>query len=356
MAPLRRIHAEGRTCRTTTCSITAPPARDSLTTHTGESDHLTLRGSSITPTAGGAGLVPMAEPIAVDTGAPGTPSRSRRTQKDRARSRNPNGYAAAVAAAPGSPAAVPQVLQPVASRRLLPALVPAAEELPRVPGTLRVDRTGATPIVSGDLYRFLLLPPVFTETVTTVATTRALGDTERPKRDTTPAVGSVSEAISAGLSLFTKPLGIPIYPRNQYHSYLKGTALSVPVFSFGTCAVTITMQEYVYTQPAVGQLTAPSPPRRARARSSSCYPCSGTAGYPSVYFEGRLYENNVDKGHITLGWVSQYFRRATIEIDTVAGAVSPQAVGTESLRTIYGRPGGTSTSRRTRPTSPSRRG
>lgn len=298
-------------------------------------------GASITPTAGGAGLVPMAEPIAVDTGAPGSTV---------AFTPNPEGPGTL----PGIPTSTlpqlpqlpgPQLQFPKYCNLSLPGGCYRLSFRPQKSfleyrGTLRVDRTGATPIVSGDLYRFLLLPPVFTETVTTVATTRALGDTERPKRDTTPAVGSVSEAISAGLSLFTKSLGIPIYPRNQYHSYLKGTGLSVPVFSFGTCAVTITMQEYVYTQPPVGQFngTFPASPG-TRTIKLVLTPAPAPLGYPSVYFEGRLYENNVDKGHITLGWVSQYFRRATIEIDTVVGAVSPQAVGTESLRSIYGKAG-----------------
>ncbi|HEU4722213.1 MAG TPA: hypothetical protein VFS59_12680 [Gemmatimonadaceae bacterium] len=209
-------------------------------------------------------------------------------------------------------------------------------------GTLRVDRTGAAPVISGDLYRFLLLPPVFTETIatTTVATTRALGETNGPRRDTTPAVGSVSEAIIAGVSLFTKSLGIPIYPRNKYHSYLKATALSVPKFSFGACAITITMQEYVYTQPPAGQFngTFPASPG-TRTVKMVLTPAPAPFGYPGAYFEGRLYENNVDKGHIALGWVSQYFRRATIEVDTVVGAVAPQAVGTETLRSIYGKAG-----------------
>ena len=309
--------------------------------HTGASP---TEGLSALPTVGGAGLVPMAEPLAVDTGgAPGgtvafTP--------------NPEGPGT-LPGIPGLPGTIPQLPQlpgpqltyPKYCNLSLPGGCYRLSFRPKTSfleyrGTLRVDRTGASPIVSGDLYRFLLLPPVITETVMPTATTRALGNGDHPAADTTPAVGSLAEAKLAGLSLFTRSLGIPIYPRNKYHSYLKGTALSVPVFSFGACAITITMQEYLYTQPPVGQFngTFPASPG-TRTIKLVLTPAPAPLGYPSSYFEGRLYENNVDKGRVTLGWVSKYFRRATIEIDTVVGAVAPQAVGTESLRSIYAKAG-----------------
>jgi hypothetical protein len=303
-------------------------------------------GLSALPTVGGAGIVPMAEPLAIDTGGAGSP-----------------GGTVALTPSPEGPGTFPGI----------PGTIPQLPQLPQLPGpqltfpkfcnlslpggcyrlsfrpkasfleyrgTLRVDRTGAAPIVSGDLYRFLLLPPVVTETVVTTATTRALGSGDHPEPAASAAVGSLSEAKLAGLSLFTRSLGIPIYPRNRYHSYLKGTALSVPVFSFGACAITITMQEYVYTQPPVGQFngTFPNSPG-SRTIKLVLTPAPAPLGYPSSYFEGRLYENNVDKGHVALGWVSKYFRRATIEVDTVVGAVAPQAVGTESLRSIYAKAG-----------------
>ncbi|MFL5618032.1 MAG: hypothetical protein ACJ79A_06490 [Gemmatimonadaceae bacterium] len=307
-------------------------------THEETSPASQTEGLSLTPTVGGAGIVPMAEPLAVDTGAPGGTV---------ALTPNPEGSGTL----PGIPQGTilglpgPQLQFPKFCNLSLPGGCYRLSFRPQKSfieyrGTLRVDRTGATPIVSGDLYRFLLLPPFVTETIATTATTRVLGSGDHPMPDTSPAVGSLAEAKLAGLSLFTRSLGIPIYPRNKYHSYLKGTALSVPVFSFGACAVTITMQEYVYTQPPVGQFngTFPASPG-TRAIKLVLTPAPAPLGYPSSYFEGRLYENGVDKGHVTLGWVSKYFRRATIEIDTVVGAVAPQAVGTESLRSIYGKAG-----------------
>ena len=305
-----------------------------------------IEAVSAAPTVGGAGLVPMAEAISIDDGSPGS---------EVAFTPNPEGPGT-LPGIPGLPGGTipnlpqlpqlpgPQLVFPKFCNLSLPGGCYRLSFRPQKSfleyrGTLRVDRTGTTPIVSGDLYRFLRLPPVVTETVVTSATTRALGDTGHPS-PASGAVGSISEAQLAGVSLFTRSLGIPIYPRNKYHSYLKGTALSVPRFSFGSCAITITMQEYVYTQPPVGQFngTFPaSPGTRTIRMVLSAAPAP--FGYPSVYFEGRLYENGVDKGSVSLGWVSSYFRRATIEVDTVVGAVAPQAVGTESLRTVYAKAG-----------------
>ena len=36
-----------------------------------------------------------------------------------------------------------------------------------------------------------------------------------------------------------------------------------------------------------------------------------------------------------MGWVSPYFRRATLEIDSLTGAVSPQTVGTENFKSVF---------------------
>jgi hypothetical protein len=305
--------------------------------HEGASHTENLSGAA---SLGGAGFVPMAEPITVDTGGPGgtvafTP--------------NPEGPGTL----PGIPLPntplTPQLPQLPGPQLTFPKFcnlslpggcyrlsVRPQKSFVEYRGTLRVDRSGASPVISGDLYRFLNLPSIVSEAVTTATVLK--GDTG-PKANAT-TTGALSEVSLAGLSLFARSLNIPIYPRNKYHSYLKGTGLSVPVFSFGACAVTITMQEYFYTQPPVGQFngTFPASPG-SRTIKMVLTPAPAPLGYTSSYFEGRLYENNVDKGSVALGWVSPYFRRATIEIDTVSGAVAPQAVGAESLRSIYGKAG-----------------
>ena len=52
----------------------------------------------------------------------------------------------------------------------------------------------------------------------------------------------------------------------------------------------------------------------------------------------------MDKGSVTLAWVSKFFRRATLEIDTLVGAVRPAPVpdgagGTEFFDTVFAKTG-----------------
>ena len=71
------------------------------------------------------------------------------------------------------------------------------------------------------------------------------------------------------------------------------------------------------------------------------FPFSLTGG---PFYEGRLFEGGVDKGSVTLAWVSKFFRRATLEIDTLVGAVRPAPVpdgagGTEFFDTVFAKTG-----------------
>ena len=52
----------------------------------------------------------------------------------------------------------------------------------------------------------------------------------------------------------------------------------------------------------------------------------------------------MDKGSVTLAWVSSFFRRATLELDTLTGAVPPAPVpdgsgGTEFFDTVFAKTG-----------------
>jgi hypothetical protein len=76
-------------------------------------------------------------------------------------------------------------------------------------------------------------------------------------------------------------------------------------------------------------------------KGSAPFPFSLTGG---PYFEGRLLAGGVDKGSVRLAWVSPFFRRASVEIDTLAGAAPPAPVpdgagGTEFLDTIFAKIG-----------------
>ena len=189
-------------------------------------------------------------------------------------------------------------------------------------GTMRVENAGGATTISGDLYRFLNiilpLPPVI-------------------------ASGSTLVAPPPSTSVFVAPLNIPIYARNKYYSYLKVTGIhKSPPLTTGPCLLTLTAQEYVYTQPPAGSFngTFPAAPG-TRTVSIVLEPKPAPAGFTSVYFEGKLYEGGVEKGSFVMGWVSSFFRRATVEIDTLTGAVAPAPVpaisggGTEDFRTVY---------------------
>lgn len=188
-------------------------------------------------------------------------------------------------------------------------------------GTMRVERGGAAATISGDLYRFL--NPVIALPV---------------------SIGSVATAVErpAAAGIFALPLTIPVYPRKQYYSYLKVTGIQLPPVLTANCSFTLTAQEYVYTQPPPGQFngTFPAAPgtRTVKIGLKNAPP---PPGYTSVYFEGKLFEGLMEKGTFKMGWVSSSFRRATVEIDTLTGAVPPKAVptisgsGTEDFKSVF---------------------
>lgn len=199
-------------------------------------------------------------------------------------------------------------------------------------GTMRVEKSGSKHIISGDLYRFLnpiIALPVSIASAASVAV--------RP----------------APTSIFALPLTIPVYARNKYYSYLKVTGVQLPpqltlspsvaaAALAQSCTFTLTAQEYVYTQPPPGQFNGTFPPAPG-TRTIKLVLGNGVPppGYTSVYFEGKLFEGATEKGTFKMGWVSSFFRRATIEIDTLKGAVAPQPVpsitgiGNEDFKTVF---------------------
>jgi hypothetical protein len=188
-------------------------------------------------------------------------------------------------------------------------------------GTMRVEKANNKTVISGDLYRFLNPQIALPATVVGPAAT-----TIRP----------------APTSIFALPLTIPVYARDKYYSYLKVTGIQLPPPLGAKCQFTLTAQEYVYTQPPPGQFngTFPAAPgtRTIKLVLSNGVP---PPGYTSVYFEGKLFEGATEKGTFKMGWVSSFFRKATIEIDTLKGAVAPVAVpasgggGNEDFKTTF---------------------
>ncbi len=188
-------------------------------------------------------------------------------------------------------------------------------------GTMRVDTAGGQTTISGDLYRFLQLPIPW-------------------------PIPPLSLAQPASLPFpfpFPFQYDIPIYSRSRYYSYLKVTNVQrSPIFTTGPCQLTLTAQEYVYTQPLAGSFdgTFPGTPG-TRTVTILLEPKPAPFGFTSSYFEGTLYDGGVAQGSFMMGWVSNSFRKATLEIDTLVGCVAPTAVpalsgsGTENFQTVF---------------------
>jgi len=173
-------------------------------------------------------------------------------------------------------------------------------------GTLRVEnKTGGGKSISADLYKFpglvIFQPPIVFA-----------------------PVGDVDDGSA-----------IPIYARNKYYSYLKGTSYSRPSITTTKCTITVEFDEFVYNQPASGTFSGTFNNVLTRKIKIVVSPTAD-----ATVFSGRLFEGAVDKGSIELKWVSKYFRRSVVEIDTLVGAVSPKPLNPglpseESFTTIF---------------------
>jgi hypothetical protein len=157
-------------------------------------------------------------------------------------------------------------------------------------GTLRMDRDGGTLTVSGDLY---------------------LG--ARGRGAEPPPVA-----------------GIPTYPRGSYHSYLRGTAVT---------PVAIELEQYDYAPPGPGSFNGTFPAAPGSRTVSLRFGPDGPSP-PGPAYRGDWLVAAAVAGTFRLCWISPAFRRCTIEVDTVAGAVAPGPVpdrsgtGLEGLDTI----------------------
>ncbi len=190
-------------------------------------------------------------------------------------------------------------------------------------GTVRVDRGEGKLIISGDLYRFL------------------------PGLDASSAAAASATFNSVALAgVFADVFDdsdIPVYPRARYHSYLKGTGaqLQPTVRSDEKCRAILSFDQYDYTQPPSGQFngTFPAAPG-SRAIQLRLTPDKDSDDSSDASFEGELVEGGIVRGTVKMRRVSAFFRRCTIEVDTVQGAVPPQAVpalsgsGKETFRTM----------------------
>jgi hypothetical protein len=198
--------------------------------------------------------------------------------------------------APGSVVPVPGIpIPPIRLRSLrcgcyLINYTPKQALLTTFDGTLRVECHSNGRTASGDLYqrRVFFLP---------------IGGPQPPR----PVLGPAPNPAS----------GIPILARSRYRYYLRVTQL-LEHFTLGN-SFTLGLQMYKFTAPNTwvqenGDFTA----------LMTWVPAPGGFPSPGDYLEGDV-KNAAGTvvGRLTMGWVSQYLRKATVEVDCVAGSEAP---------------------------------
>ena len=172
-------------------------------------------------------------------------------------------------------------------------------------GALRVEPSGTGFVVSGDTYRY-----------------------------------SFFDLLHGGIPSLG-PTEIPILPRSRYGSYLKATSVVLPKFSFGTCRITMVLDEYDYTQPPAGSFDGTFAAAPSRTMTILLTPAAPPSGYTGAYFTGTVSIGGVAQPgmSVTLAWISKFYRKATISIHTMVGAVAPAAVGSEYFSSTYAKAG-----------------
>jgi len=175
-------------------------------------------------------------------------------------------------------------------------------------GTLRVERVGTNTTASGDLYvhqRVAIPVPVQLDPRRQLALAGAL------------LAARAAAAVNLGYSVVSvraepnPALGIPIFARSRYRYYLRVTQILEWVTTKSSFALGFEMHRY---DSATNTFT-----REKRVKATMAW-TSAPAGYPSAgdYLTGDVFDESGERiGSLTLGWVSSYLRKATIELDRV---------------------------------------
>lgn len=120
--------------------------------------------------------------------------------------------------------------------------------------------------------------------------------------------------------------GIPIQPINKYRYYLRVTKI-LENLTFGTFDLSLEM--YLFTPTSSGAGSWSTSPVKCTAIMTWMM---GPTGYPNPgeYVEGDLKSDpgGAVLGRLKMGWISQFYRKATVEIDTVAESEAPLESGT----------------------------
>lgn len=146
---------------------------------------------------------------------------------------------------------------------------------------------------------------------------------------------------------------IPIKPRNRYFSYLRVVGISTsPVLTqfaqfarilppiFNLCTISLTVEEFRYTHPTAGQANGSFPQTPTRTLVFVLTKAAVPAGFPGPAFEGDVFENGLRLPlKVSLLWVSDFFRRARLELENVTGVAIPGSVGADSFQSTYAKAG-----------------
>lgn len=176
---------------------------------------------------------------------------------------------------------------------------PTGAALVAFDGTLRVECHSAGRTASGDLYQ---RPVIFLPFITP-APIAPIGPIIRPPR---PIL----------LPPPSPAAGIPILPRSRYRYYVRVTSLPERFYFGGSFNLGFELWRF----------TAPNSWALESTLTTNMVRMAAPSGYPSAsdYAEGDVKNAaGVVLGRLTMGWLSKYFRKATIEIDTVAGSERP---------------------------------
>jgi hypothetical protein len=177
-------------------------------------------------------------------------------------------------------------------------------------GTIRVESIGITRTASGDLYqRPVIIIPNIPFPFPRPPLTIMLNGPD-PSR------------------------GIPIQARGKYRYYLRVTQI-LEFLTFGN-SFELGLQMWKYT--AGPNNTAIWSNEGDFTATMNWKTPPPNSGYPSArdYLEGDLKKAGVVVGPLTMGWVSESYRKATLEIDTVNGADRPLDSGDgRDWQTVY---------------------
>lgn len=175
-------------------------------------------------------------------------------------------------------------------------------------GTLRVEAHSEGRTASGDLYQrpVIFLPVPFASPMPILQGSGL-----------SPANTQLKPIMLAGPSPAS---GIPILARGRYRYYLRVTALPEYFYVGNSFSLSFEMWRF----------SAPNSWAKESTLSAQMVRMNGPAGYPSPsdYAEGDVRNAaNQIVGRLTMGWLSTFLRRCTVEIDTVNGSERPTQSG-----------------------------